>query len=810
MNKFLEALSALRAFILYRPTDKVPVDTDGRNSDAQNSTTWMLGHEAQAWGAALGYGVGIVLHEGCGLACIDIDGALQTDGTWSPLAVELCQRFAGAYIEVSMSGRGLHIIFSYVGSLPPHLTKNSLLHVECYSRARYIALTGTNAVGSPIFEATDKLYATLGEYFAGTPVDKSADWVTNEPDDYDRALLDDEVLLAKAMKSKSMATIKGTRATFEDLWNAHAEVLGRIFPPNPTSAYPYDASSVDQALFNHLAFWCGGNCERMERIAQRAPLRREKWERTDYLRATITRARSWTADYPRARGRNSPVPAPTLAHVLYAPPAPQTAPPPPALVAPPPPAADGTAAPTAPPPWDGAGMPPIPTSMPVVEPATEKGNVIGTAGQHKLFNGHVYVQDMHQIMTPAGFTLDQKRFDVVFGGRIFMVTPDGTKPTESAWECFTKSQTADFPKVRGMYFEPRATPGAIMEREGQLWINSWSPIEIRSVPGDVTPFLTHLQKLFPKDWRILLNYLKFMVQRKGEKAMWWPFLQGVPGNGKSFISETMEYCIGLKYTQKPTPKNLDSQFNASLYGCLFLAFEDVKVRDDFGAMWETLKPMVTNARLEIQPKGVDKVTREVCFNAIMNSNHKNGIRKEPDDRRIASFFAAQQRRSHLQRDGLTKDYFTALWLWAKADGWAHVAHYLANDPIDADAQFIEAPITSCTAEHISLSLGGAEQETLEAVRANTPGFCGGWINSIKFDQVLTIAGRARAVPRAQRGDLLESLGYIPHPGLPEGRVTTPLTDSSRPVLYVTLDHTTLVMTDPGAIKAAYEAAQKPK
>lgn len=455
-------------------------------------------------------------------------------------------------------------------------------------------------------------------------------------------------------------------------------------------------------------------------------------------------------------------------------------------------------------------MPPIPTSMPVVEPATEKGNVIGTAGQHKLFNGHVYVQDMHQIMTPAGFTLDQKRFDVVFGGRIFMVTPDGTKPTESAWECFTKSQTADFPKVRGMYFEPRATPGAIMEREGQLWINSWSPIEIRSVPGDVTPFLTHLQKLFPKDWRILLNYLKFMVQRKGEKAMWWPFLQGVPGNGKSFISETMEYCIGLKYTQKPTPKNLDSQFNASLYGCLFLAFEDVKVRDDFGAMWETLKPMVTNARLEIQPKGVDKVTREVCFNAIMNSNHKNGIRKEPDDRRIASFFAAQQRRSHLQRDGLTKDYFTALWLWAKADGWAHVAHYLANDPIDADAQFIEAPITSCTAEHISLSLGGAEQETLEAVRANTPGFCGGWINSIKFDQVLTIAGRARAVPRAQRGDLLESLGYIPHPGLPEGRVTTPLTDSSRPVLYVTLDHTTLVMTDPGAIKAAYEAAQKPK
>jgi Family of unknown function (DUF5906) len=298
------------------------------------------------------------------------------------------------------------------------------------------------------------------------------------------------------------------------------------------------------------------------------------------------------------------------------------------------------------------------------------------------------------------------------------------------------------------------------------------------------------------------------MQHRGVKVTWWPFLQGVPGNGKSFISDTMEYCIGAKFTQRPTPKNIDGQFNASLYGCLFLALEDIKETDDFGAMWDTIKPLVTQERIEIQPKGVDKATREVCFNGIMNSNHKTGIRKDADDRRIAPFFSEQQFKAHLERDGLNEEYFDDLWTWAQGDGWAHVAYYLATDPIDSDFNPKKCPVTSSTEEHIRLSRPVAQQILLSAIRALKAGFRGGWVNMLKLHDELGRVPKTRNLAPNQENKVATDLGYEPHPGLPDGQLTVPLIDGSHPVLYVTADHPTRSINDPAAIAAAYQEAQK--
>ena len=767
--------------------------------DAQQRGNWMLPHEAEAWAALLGqgHGVGIVLHPELKVFCVDIDGAL-VDGQWSPLAQAFLTRFAGCYVEVSMSGRGLHVFGRYTGEPPAHKTKNISLKIELYDRARYIALTGTNAVGDVSQDATVQLHQFAADYFVQSEEEAAPGEWTDRPHPEWQGDTDDTVLLEKAMKSKSMAARFGNAVTFADLYTANAAVLGRHFPPNDTSKAPYDESSADLALANRLAFWVGNDCERMQNFMVASALNRDKWEqRESYLRDTILKAcaRQKTFAGP---SRHKPV----------APPA-QMAPPPP-WEALPQASVEGTTLTV-----EGLapGAPPIPATVQHAPANVAKGTLLGSDGQAALFEGCTYVQDIHQVMLPDGIALDQKRFEVQFnGGRVFMYRPDGQKPTESAWEAFTMSGVYDPVRVRGMYFDPREAPGNIKVRDGMRWINSWLPVDIRAIPGDVTPFLRHLAILFPHDWRVLLNYLKFMVQRKGEKCMWWPFLQGVPGNGKSFISATMTYCIGQRYTQSPTPKNIDSNFNASLYGCLFLALEDVKIADDYGTMWETIKPMVTQETLEIEQKGVDKVTREICFNGIMNSNHKAGIRKTPDDRRIGSFFAAQQSPEHLVRDGLTQEYFSALWVWAKGgDGWAHVAHYLATEAIDADFRTDYSPVTTSTAEHILVSFGAAEQEILEAARAGVPGFAGGWVNSIKVDQLLVQANRARSIPRAMRGAMIESLGYRQHPGLPEGRLAGLLSDGTTgPVLYVRNDHTTLLMTDVGQIKATYEAAQKVK
>lgn len=152
MNPLYDALASRRMFILYKlvplatgGTDKVPIDpATGENSNAQDSATWMLPSIAIAWAASYGagYGVGIVIHEGSKLFCVDIDGGVAPDGALSPIALKLVREFAGCYIEYSQSGRGLHIIGTFSGDPPVHSTKNKEHHIELYTKLRFIALTG--------------------------------------------------------------------------------------------------------------------------------------------------------------------------------------------------------------------------------------------------------------------------------------------------------------------------------------------------------------------------------------------------------------------------------------------------------------------------------------------------------------------------------------------------------------------------------------------------------------------------------------------------------------------------------------------
>ena len=67
---------------------------------------------------------------------------------------------------------------------------------------------------------------------------------------------------------------------------------------------------------------------------------------------------------------------------------------------------------------------------------------------------------------------------------------------------------------------------------------------------------------------------------------------------------------------------------------------------------------------------------------------------------------------------------------------------------------------------------------------------------------------AGKVPRATRRDLLRSLGYVPHPALPEGRCNvTVLPDGGKPRLYVKSDHLACNITDPPSVARAYQQAQ---
>jgi len=856
------ALSNVRAFILYRlaPTvdakgnpklDKVPTSpATGYDINPHDPAEWMLPADAQMWAdvfnlqsmpqGVTGYGTGVIISEnivlpnGRRLFALDIDKC-RDGSVWAPHARAFIDKLAGGGVEVSVSHNGLHVFGTYAGERPAHGTRNKTYNLELYTRLRFIACTGLGAAGDPLKDLTRELHA-LVEYFPPHDDVDYGDELTTAPVKEWSGPEDDDELLRRAMRSHSGGAVFGGKAAFADLWNATPSVLARVFPPQQHGAY--DASAADLALCNHLAFWTGNHGERMLRLLYRSALVRPKWERVGYLHDTIQRAcgsqRQWYND-PRSTSTAQAV-APAAAPVATMPatlqPTVTTAG---ASVALHLPTTLSVSQPIATTPMQiGAAVPTVGLATDERKPEQQTapflpydpnkpiapgirptiGDYLTEAQQVALFDQCVYIQDIHQVMMPQGHTLSSEKFDAEFSGYTFAVKPDGQQPAKRAWDAFVFSEVHAFPKVKGMFFDPRVPSRTIIERDNWTLINSYVPSIIKRKAGDVSPFLTHLYKLLPlgNDAQILLAYFAACVQHAGEKFQWWPLIQGVEGNGKTTLSHLLEYAIGERYTHWPKAAELGSKFNSAFYGKLLICCEDVYISESRGSLWESLKPMITGSRLEIEGKGVDKVTREVCFNGVMNSNHKNAIRKTANDRRVGPFFCAQQSKADLLRDGMTTDYFRALRSWRMGEGREIVADYLMRyeipDEWNPATDCIVCPETTATREAISAGLGAAEQEVIEAIAQGQAGFRGGWVSSSALDRLLAAIGKGTSIPRNKRREMLDTLGYMPHPGLPDGRATINDTDGTRPYLYVLQTTPGASERNPHIIMGLYQAAQK--
>jgi hypothetical protein len=774
----LAALGAYRQFIIYkvvpsqtRPgkTDKLPVDhATGKVSDAHNTSIHLPFQRAAdivaMWGEP--YGVGFVFTENDPFWFLDIDECLLVGG-WAPHALQTCQLLAGCAVEVSRSGKGLHLFGS--GRPPAHACKNSQLNMEFYHSGRFVALTGINATGDAARDFSSVLPSLVGVYFPPDETQlQAAEW-TDAPVPEWRGIEDDQELIRRALGSRTVASTFGTKASFADLWNADAQVLGRIFP-DPVRAY--DESEADSSLAQHLAFWTGKNCERIRRLMYMSKLVRDKWEREDYLPRTILGVVARQIDVFQAREVDITLPGL--------------------------PGASG----------DVGGF------STTQKLTTGTLRTLHAQPQVDLFKHAIYITDLHRVLIAGGHILKPEQFRVHFGGYCFQMDWNNEKTSRDPWEAFTQSQMLRPPVVNGTCFRPDLAAGEIIERNGQTFVNTYIPINVRRMEGDPSPFLTHLSRVLPdpRDQLILLSYMAACVQHKGKKFQWAPLLQGVEGNGKTLFTRCVAEAIGRRYVHWPKASKLAKEFNAWMVGKLFFAVEDIYVPDARREVIEELKPMITGEDLEIEAKGVDQTTTDICGNFMFNSNHRDAIKKTGNDRRFCVLFSAQQEATHLTRDGMQGDYFPNLYNWLRADGYAIVAEYLHSYAIPQElnpaGECQRAPTSSTTGEALEASQGAIEQEIMESVQQGLPGFNGGWISSIYLDRLLDRMGM-RKISHLRRREMLESLGFRPHPALPDGRVNNPvLPDGGKPRLYV---HDTCLfrqLTTGAEVQKCYESSNK--
>jgi primase-polymerase (primpol)-like protein len=104
----------LRQFIVCGGDDgKLPIAWDATQNkwkacDPHDPKNWLTHQEA----VNAGYGVGFVFTDDDPYFFIDLDKCRDDAGVWTPEAIQVAGMFPGAMMEVSRSGRGMHIIAS--------------------------------------------------------------------------------------------------------------------------------------------------------------------------------------------------------------------------------------------------------------------------------------------------------------------------------------------------------------------------------------------------------------------------------------------------------------------------------------------------------------------------------------------------------------------------------------------------------------------------------------------------------------------------------------------------------------------------
>ena len=764
----LNALNGYPQFILWKTgirdgkLTKLPVSAHtGEICDAHNPQSWATYDQALHAAGGHGCNIGFVFTEADPFFFLDIDHC-AVDGGWSPLALEILATLPGAAVEVSHSGKGLHVFGTY-SNCPPHARKNVGLGIELYTERRFVALTYNQLSGDAGTDCTAALGGLIVKYWQPNGAEAaSVSWTTQPVPEW--TPVSDIDIINKAGAAASPAVAFGSKISFADLWNANSERIGQFFPDHYGDR-PYDASSADAALAQHLAFWCGNNCEHIERMMRMSGLHRDKWDkRPDYMQRTIGGAVARQV-------------------TVYT---------------------------------GGTKEQPAQVVTPVVgDEAAPGATLLAATQQQELFAGCVYISNIHGVLIPDGRILKPEQFRAVYGGYDFVLDYEG-KSTKNAWEAFTESRVVQHAKVTGTCFRPELEPGAVIDDEGFKMVNTYVPVVTPRASGDPSPFLNHVRAMLPNgdDAEILLSYMAAIVQYPGSKFQWAPLLQGCEGNGKTMFIRCVEFAVGKRYTHLPNSSDMGqngSKFNAWIENKLFIGLEEIYVADR-REVADALKPLITNSRIEIQGKGANQVTGDNRANFIMCSNHKDAVRKTANDRRYCVLYTAQQSVADMEACGFTGDYFPNLYDWLCAGGYEIVNEYLHKyriaDRYNPATACHRAPMTSSTNEAIIMSRGRVEQEIYEAIDEGRPGFAGGWISSMALDRLLEDIRATKAIPINKRRQMLEDMGYSLHPALPGGRSTCiSHIDEGKPRLFLQAGHMALNLTGTKDIAAAYSKAQ---
>lgn len=307
----------------------------------------------------------------------------------------------------------------------------------------------------------------------------------------------------------------------------------------------------------------------------------------------------------------------------------------------------------------------------------------------------------------------------------------------------------DFRRVNNATYWPRE--GLWVEEFGEKKINYWREVNLKPQRGDVTPFLKHIEYLYPtgNEGKILLQYLAFQVQHPGEKVHWAVLLEGAQGNGKSYFRHAMQAVLGAHNVRMVSNEQLHEAFTGWQRNTQLVVVEEMMARQRLDLM-NKLKPIITEDWCSIREMYKPEYKQPNRFNFLFFSNHKDSIIIDETDRRycILKTDAGPQEPS----------YYAGLFDWTRKNGPA-LLHYLKEEVDLSDFRHTaHAPMTAGKMALIAQSRLPLDQFIWEKVEAGEWPFDADLVKP--SDMVEPLRAFNHNVTSKEIGNALGRLGYL--------------------------------------------------
>jgi hypothetical protein len=270
----------------------------------------------------------------------------------------------------------------------------------------------------------------------------------------------------------------------------------------------------------------------------------------------------------------------------------------------------------------------------------------------------------------------------------------------------------------------------LVARNGLLYGNRWRDARPKPVPGDVTPWLRHLERLLPTEFERehLLNVMAHKLQFPSHKINHAVLIGGNHGSGKDTLFAPFFWAIGgVAKTNCSLVKNedLNSQWGYALE-CEVMEIAELRQNEakDRRALENILKPIIAAPPelLPINRKGLHPYMALNRVLVVAFSNERAAISIGTEDRRWFCIWTDAGRLPETQAE--------ALWNWYQhRGGFAAVANYLSKRDVSAWNPSAAPPMTEAKAIMIEHGMSTAESVLVDLLRRRSGDFAPGVIAS---------------------------------------------------------------------------------